>query len=89
VVDALSDGISKTAGEVAAETGLARGTVSTTLSKLARGGEVVKAERGYRLPSRPGSAAGSASGEEAPSVDGPQSGERSRSDGDAASSPSS
>jgi DNA-binding transcriptional regulator GbsR (MarR family) len=36
-----------TAGEVAAATGLARGTVSTTLSKLAKAGEVLKAERGY------------------------------------------
>lgn len=39
-----------TAGEVAAETGLARATVSTTLSKLAKSGEVRKAERGYALP---------------------------------------
>ena len=39
-----------TASEVAAVTGLGRGTVSTTLSKLARNGEVVKADRGYRLP---------------------------------------
>ena len=38
------------ASEVAAVTGLGRGTVSTTLSKLARNGEVVKADRGYRLP---------------------------------------
>ena len=52
VLDALSDGKAKTAGEVAAATGVARGTVSTTLSKLAKSGEVVKAERGYRLPSR-------------------------------------
>lgn len=47
---ALSDGKARTAGEVAAATGLARGTVSTTLSKLAKTGEVVKAERGYQLP---------------------------------------
>jgi DNA-binding transcriptional ArsR family regulator len=54
VLDALSDGSAKTAGEVAAATGVARGTVSTTLSKLVKTGEVVKAERGYRLPgSRP------------------------------------
>ena len=39
-----------TAGEVAAATGLSRGTVSTTLSKLAKSGDVVKAKRGYRLP---------------------------------------
>ena len=38
-----------TAGQVADKTGLARGTVSTTLSKLAKSGEVQKAERGYRL----------------------------------------
>ena len=40
----------RTAGEVAAATGLARGTVSTTLSKLAKTGEVVKVARGYQLP---------------------------------------
>ena len=40
-----------TAGEVAAKAGLARATVSTTLSKLAEAGEVEKAEPGYRLPS--------------------------------------
>lgn len=39
-----------TAGEVAAATGLGRGTVSTTLSKLAKSGEVQKAQRGYQLP---------------------------------------
>jgi hypothetical protein len=50
VLQALSDGNAKTAGEVAASTGIARGTVSTTLSKLSKTGEVVKAERGYRLP---------------------------------------
>jgi DNA-binding transcriptional ArsR family regulator len=49
VLQALSDGNPKTAGEVAASTGIARGTVSTTLSKLSKSGEVVKAERGYRL----------------------------------------
>jgi DNA-binding transcriptional ArsR family regulator len=50
VLDALSDGNARTAGEVATATGITRGTVSTTLSKLAKTGEVVKAERGYRLP---------------------------------------
>jgi CRP-like cAMP-binding protein len=39
-----------TAGEVAAATGLGRATVSTTLSKLAKTGEVSKAQRGYILP---------------------------------------
>jgi DNA-binding IclR family transcriptional regulator len=38
-----------TASEVAAKAGLARPTVSTTLSKLAKSGRVEKAERGYRL----------------------------------------
>ena len=50
VLAALAGGEAMTAGQVADKTGLARGTVSTTLSKLAKSGEVVKAERGYRLP---------------------------------------
>jgi hypothetical protein len=49
VLAALKDG-PKTAGEIAASTGVARGTASTTLSKLVKSGDVVKAERGYRLP---------------------------------------
>jgi DNA-binding transcriptional ArsR family regulator len=49
ILEALKDG-PKTAGEIAEATGVARGTASTTLSKLAKTGEVVKAERGYRLP---------------------------------------
>jgi DNA-binding IclR family transcriptional regulator len=53
VLGALSSDAGLTAGEVAKVTGLARGTVSTTLSKLAKSGEVVKAERGYRLPAAP------------------------------------
>jgi CRP-like cAMP-binding protein len=51
VLGALAGGEAMTAGEVATKTGLARGTVSTTLSKLAKTGEVQKAERGYRLAS--------------------------------------
>jgi CRP-like cAMP-binding protein len=51
VLAALTSGEAMTAGEVAAKSGLARGTVSTTLSKLAKSGEMQKAERGYRLPS--------------------------------------
>jgi DNA-binding transcriptional ArsR family regulator len=39
-----------TAGEVATATGLARSTVSTTLSRLAKTGGVIKADRGYQLP---------------------------------------
>jgi hypothetical protein len=38
-----------TAGEVATATGLGRATVSTTLSKLAKSGEVTKAARGCQL----------------------------------------
>ena len=50
VLGALAGGEAMTAGQVADKTGLARATVSTTLSKLAKNGEVQKAERGYRLP---------------------------------------
>jgi CRP-like cAMP-binding protein len=50
VLAALSRDQGSTAGEVAKATGLARPTVSTTLSRLAKTGEVVKADRGYRLP---------------------------------------
>jgi DNA-binding transcriptional ArsR family regulator len=57
VIEALSDGTPKTAGEVAAATGLQRGTVSTTLSKLARSGELKKADRGYAIRSTGGGAA--------------------------------
>ena len=55
---ALAGGEAMTAGQVADNTGLARGTVSTTLSKLAKSGKVQKAERGYRLaPDSPSSPA--------------------------------
>jgi predicted Rossmann fold nucleotide-binding protein DprA/Smf involved in DNA uptake len=40
----------KTASEIATETGIKAGTVNASLSKLARAGEVVKADRGYALP---------------------------------------
>jgi CRP-like cAMP-binding protein len=49
VLEALKDG-PKTAGEVSATTGIPRASASTTLNKLAKSGDVVKAERGYRLP---------------------------------------
>lgn len=69
VLAALKKGGALTAGEVATATGLGRGTVSTTLSKLAKSGVVVKADRGYRLPDGDGaastkatSASGSSSG---------------------------
>jgi DNA-binding IclR family transcriptional regulator len=48
VLSALSAGEAMTASQVAAATGLDRATVSTTLSKMTRAGEVTKAERGYR-----------------------------------------
>ena len=51
VLAALAGDRVLTAAEVATVTGLARPTVSTTLSRLAKAGDVVKAERGYRLPS--------------------------------------
>jgi sugar-specific transcriptional regulator TrmB len=50
VLGALTDGNAMTAGEVASATGLPNATVSTTLSRLVKSGEVLKAERGYRLP---------------------------------------
>jgi predicted transcriptional regulator len=50
VLAALVGGQALTAGQVASKAGLARPTVSTTLSKLAKTGEVQKADRGYRLP---------------------------------------
>jgi DNA-binding IclR family transcriptional regulator len=61
VLAALAGGEAMTAGQVADKAGLARATVSTTLSKLAKNGEVQKAARGYRLaaaaPSTPSSPA--------------------------------
>lgn len=49
VLTALSADGALTASEVAQATGLGRATVSTTLSKLAKSGEIAKAARGYRL----------------------------------------
>jgi DNA-binding transcriptional ArsR family regulator len=54
VLAALSRDQGLTAGEVAEATGLARPTVSTTLSRLSKSGDVVKADRGYHLPSTTG-----------------------------------
>lgn len=51
VLAALAGGAAMTARQVATEAGLPRPTVATTLSKLAKSGEVQKAERGYRLTS--------------------------------------
>ena len=61
VLSALSHDGALTASEVANATGLARATVSTTLSKLAKSGQIAKAQRGYRLresPNAPGPAQG-------------------------------
>jgi hypothetical protein len=49
VLAALAGGEAMTAAQVAEKAGLVRGSVSTTLSKLAKAGEVQKADRGYRL----------------------------------------
>jgi CRP-like cAMP-binding protein len=49
VLDALKDG-PMTAGDISKSTGIPRASASTTLNKLAKTGEVIKAERGYRLP---------------------------------------
>ena len=64
MLEALSSGKAMTAGEVADATGLGRGVVSTTLSKLGRSGEVRKAERGYTLPMPTGSGVGDTGGSE-------------------------
>jgi Fic family protein len=49
VLEALKGG-PMTASEIAKVTGIGTGTVSTLLTKLAKSGELVKAERGYKLP---------------------------------------
>jgi hypothetical protein len=53
-----------TAGEVATATGLGRASVSTTLSKLAKSGEVTKAARGQTAAGAPADAAPSAESEQ-------------------------
>jgi DNA-binding transcriptional ArsR family regulator len=49
VLAALAGGTEMTAGQVADTSGLPRASVSTTLSRLAKSGEIQKAQRGYRL----------------------------------------
>ena len=49
VLAALAGGKAMTASEVSSATGLGRASVSTTLSKLAKTGEITKASRGYRI----------------------------------------
>ena len=48
VLDALKAG-PMTASEIAKVTGIGTGTVSTMLTKMAKSGELAKAERGYQL----------------------------------------
>ena len=47
---AAVNGGPKTASEIANETGIKASTVGASLSKLAKAGDVVKADRGYALP---------------------------------------
>lgn len=49
ILEALKDG-PKTASEISKQTGIGPGTVSTTLTKMAKAGEIAKADRGYELP---------------------------------------
>ncbi len=49
VLEALKGG-PMTASEISKATGIATGTVSTMLTKMAKAGELTKAERGYTLP---------------------------------------
>ena len=50
ILAALKGSQPMTASEIARFTGISAGTVSTTLTKMAKNGELAKAERGYRLP---------------------------------------
>jgi hypothetical protein len=50
ILEALKGRAPMTASEVAKVTGIPSATVSTTLTKMAKTGELVKAERGYTLP---------------------------------------
>jgi DNA-binding IclR family transcriptional regulator len=42
-----------TASEIAKATGISASTASTLLTKMAKAGELTKAERGYTLPEEP------------------------------------
>ena len=57
VLDALKGGDPMTASEIAKATGISAGTASTLLNKMAKTGELAKAERGHTLPQRPAAAA--------------------------------
>lgn len=58
VLAALAKSGPMTASQVAAATGMKTTTISSTLSKLTKSGEAVKATRGYSLPRRSQSRAG-------------------------------
>jgi biotin operon repressor len=49
ILSTLATGEAMTASEIAAATGLGRASVSTSLSRLAKTGELTKAPRGYRI----------------------------------------
>ncbi len=51
VLAALADGKAMIAGEIATATGLGRPSVSTTLSRLAKTGQLTKVARGYQIAS--------------------------------------
>jgi CRP-like cAMP-binding protein len=57
VLEALKRDGPMTASEVAKATGISVGTASTLLTKMAKTGELAKAERGYTLPQEPAAAA--------------------------------
>jgi DNA-binding IclR family transcriptional regulator len=65
VLAALASDEAMTATEVATKTGLGAATVSTTLSRLAKTGEVTKANRGYQA-NRPTTHASTGNGATAP-----------------------
>jgi sugar-specific transcriptional regulator TrmB len=50
ILQALKGRGPMTASEIAKDTGIPAATVSTTLTKMAKTGELAKAERGYTLP---------------------------------------
>jgi DNA-binding transcriptional ArsR family regulator len=50
ILAALKGSRPMTASELARLTGISATTVSTTLTRMAKNGELTKAERGYRLP---------------------------------------
>jgi len=50
ILAALKGSRPMTASELARLTGISAATVSTTLTRMAKNGELTKAERGYRLP---------------------------------------